>query len=199
MSQQQVFTDDSFSRAFADLDIVSYLEEIKAEFAAIPMSAFQSILTDCYLNEETVSLENFYNEFFPTLLSRMSEDFISVADLLEDENFEDYFDFLSGIGHTLFKDTGKYLEEDLEKVAELIKAFNTIRFTASSTNFVAIADEDFEDYSRDCAFDFGFLDHKMEIYVDWEKYANDCRIDYKTETISAELTLNYSGDVLIRA
>src|SRR5690606_30978722 len=115
------------------------------------------------------------------------------------ENYKDYFEFLSEVAQSLFEDTAEYIANDLEKVAELAKAFNEICFAASSSDFVAIAEKDFEDYIREYALELGLVSSSMESYVNWESYANDVRIDYKATSISAEKTLNYSGGVLIRA
>lgn len=199
MGNQLVFTDNSFFQTFNDLDMTNYLTEIKAEFATIQLSQIKALVSDIYLNDENVSIEKFHNEFFPLFLSRMSEGFTSVADFLDEENFEDYFEFLQEEAHVLFKETGDYLVSDLSKISELATAFVAIRFTHSSSDFVAIAENDFEDYIREYVLELGWVNQGMESYVDWEKYANAAQVDYKSATISASNTLNYSGDVFVRA
>jgi len=75
------------------------------------------------------------------------------------------------------------LEEDIERRDSLHELLHDI--DPNKYGVVLIEEgREFEDYCEDMAYDVGYVERGSSIsyYVDWEKWASDCAMDYTSVT-----------------
>ena len=207
ISEPVVITSDSFIRAFADLDITNNLTDVQAAFSELTLEALRSHVGEQYLNGENVSTERFYNEFMPEflkILDEHSDDVEAVINWLYDQekdvcDVQDYLDFLSEKADDIFADLRLDLNSSFLAISELKDAYNKIVCGGRTfEGFVAVAEEDFEDYMRDKGLSIGVCQREYQQYFNWEAFADDSRIDYSMVDIEASNALGYSGTLLVR-
>lgn len=63
----------------------------------------------------------------------------------------------------------------------------------ASNEATMIPEEEFEDYAQDFAYDVGFAkradDNPLHMYIDWERWADDLKIDYTEVTFDGQTYL----------
>ena len=81
---------------------------------------------------------------------------------------------------TLGLDEGE--EERLTALLELEEALGP------GSDVTLIPEDEFEDYAQELAYDCGLInrDHTLDSYIDWERWADDCKSDYTTITFDGD-------------
>lgn len=206
-SEPLVITNNSFIDAFDNLDITNNLTDVQAAFGQLTLEALRSHVGEQYLNGENVSTERFYNEFMPEflkILDEHSDDVEAVINWLYDQekdvcDVQDYLDFLSEKADDIFADLRLDLNSSFLAISELKNAYNNIVCGGLTfEGFVAVAENDFEDYMKEEGLSLGVVQDSYQEYFDWEKFADAARIDYSGVDIEASNSLNYSGTLLVR-
>ena len=70
-------------------------------------------------------------------------------------------------------------EAEEERLKALIELEETL---GNGSNVTLIPDGEFEDYAEQMAYDVGLIEEHTTIssYIDWERWANDVKMDYTT-------------------
>ena len=73
-------------------------------------------------------------------------------------------------------------EERLTALLELEEALGP------GSDVTLIPDDEFEDYAEEMAYDVGFVtrDSTISSYIDWERWADACKMDYTTITFDGD-------------
>lgn len=206
-SEPLVITSQTFKDAFDNLDITNNIDDVKAAFGQLTLDELRVHVGEQYFNGENTSIEQFYNAFMPEFLKVIAEntdDVEAVIDWLYDQNVnscdaEDYLDFLSEEADNIFSDLRLSLNDSFLAISELRNAYNDIvRGGLTFEGFVAVAENNFEDYIREEGLSFGVCQHEYQEYFNWEAFADASRTDYSMVDIEASNGLGYSGTLYVR-
>lgn len=79
----------------------------------------------------------------------------------------------------LFED-GTLADDEAERLKELRDLQEELGGDFNGDEQTLIPDDEFEDFCREMAYDVGYVeeDSALEGYIDWEKWAQDCQMDY---------------------
>lgn len=105
-----------------------------------------------------------------------------------DDLWDEYQDLIDG------EADGELDDADRDRLAEFrrfdAEEFCTIEDLAREEP-TGIPEWEFEDYCQDLAEDCGYVDNDspLRYYVDWEKWARDCKVDYTEVTFDGSTYL----------
>ena len=76
-------------------------------------------------------------------------------------------------------------EEEEERLTALLELEEAL---GPDSDVTLIPDDEFEDYAEEMAYEVGFVEQNSTIssYIDWERWAEDCKMDYTTITFDGD-------------
>ena len=107
--------------------------------------------------------------------------YLDARELMKElDELRDQKDDAEGDEDVLGLDEGE--EERLTALLELEEALGP------GSDVTLIPDDEFEDYAEEMAYDVGFVERNSTIssYIDWERWADDCKSDYTTITFDGD-------------